>query len=531
MSRNTNTDRHSAQSLVYLILLLGTILSAISFLSMSYSGSSIRAESHASMYYYDSSDFYENSVAAFSKIEPLSPPPRILLVNQHILAAHLIAEQFALAADENIKTVVLITQNNWNAGRASIITSDLGWSTQLGNISKDQELVDTLSDERVAEVDESIFKYEHGVTGVVPYVAHFFPNARIVPIVIRDNASQDAIDALVAVLSELNLQQTAIVGTIDMSHYLPKYIADVHDRMAVQVIQHFDYESLSRLDIDTVPTLQVLMRIADRQGLTTFVETNRINSADIVGDDEIMETTGYVSGYFTDTNTAISTRATHALFVGDVGSYASIHSIPSTFFSESAQRLLLGSDFVSSARTGELDIQHPQVCLKSYASDKALEQLSRELKESSASCAKRVVFLNWTEDPASVPRAHQKSIARQFIDLGADMVVGVFPNSIGPLEIYKNRAIFYSLGSFLPAQHAKVEGQQGVAVHVEWGADTMQFILVPVSITDSQVRVAAESEQRKVLSKLVNQDIPDDVYLSIMGTSAFTIWNNNLKSK
>src|ERR1035437_6523590 len=88
---------------------------------------------HVSMYYYDNADFFPKSVETFKDKKPLSPPPHIFIVNQHILAAHLIAQQFALSADPKVKIVVLITQNNWNAGNAPIIISQYGWKTPLGN--------------------------------------------------------------------------------------------------------------------------------------------------------------------------------------------------------------------------------------------------------------------------------------------------------------------------------------------------------------------------------------------------------------
>src|SRR3989338_11543077 len=98
---------------------------------------------HTSMYYYDNSDFFTQSVKSFANVKPVSPAPHIFIVNQHILAAHIIAGQFALSADPKVKTVVLITQNNWNAGRAPIITSSFGWKTPLGVIEPATAIADS----------------------------------------------------------------------------------------------------------------------------------------------------------------------------------------------------------------------------------------------------------------------------------------------------------------------------------------------------------------------------------------------------
>ena len=273
---------------------------------------------HTAMYYYDNTDFFPVSVASFVSVEPLAPAPRIFIVNQHVLAAHLIARQFAQAADPKVKTVVLITQNNWNAGRAPIITSEYGWKTTLGTSSPATDIVEKLVSKKVAVVDEDIFAHEHGITGVVPYVAHSFPNARVVSLVVRDHTGDAQVDALASELSKLDLSETVIIGTIDMSHYLPKYIADVHDRLVVQSIKEFDYDTLPRLDIDTAPTLRTILKVAEYAGEKTFVQTGGINSADIIDDPELMLTTSYLTGYFKKGSQEIVNGDAHLLFVGDI---------------------------------------------------------------------------------------------------------------------------------------------------------------------------------------------------------------------
>jgi len=40
-------------------------------------------------------------------------------------------------------------------------------------------------------------------------------------------------------------------------------------------------------------------------------------------------------------------------------------------------------------------------------------------------------------------------LAHQFIDQGADLIVGTHPHVVQEVEIYKNKLIFYSLGNFI----------------------------------------------------------------------------------
>ena len=50
--------------------------------------------------------------------------------------------------------------------------------------------------------------------------------------------------------------------------------------------------------------------------------------------------------------------------------------------------------------------------------------------------------------PADYLTDYQRDVARQLIDAGADMILGTGPHQIKPIEVYKGKVIFYSLGNF-----------------------------------------------------------------------------------
>ncbi len=55
----------------------------------------------------------------------------------------------------------------------------------------------------------------------------------------------------------------------------------------------------------------------------------------------------------------------------------------------------------------------------------------------------------WGIEYQRVESGHQRSIARQAIDAGADFVVGSHPHVIQPFETYAGKTIVYSLGNFV----------------------------------------------------------------------------------
>ena len=66
-----------------------------------------------------------------------------------------------------------------------------------------------------------------------------------------------------------------------------------------------------------------------------------------------------------------------------------------------------------------------------------------------------------------IPRYQQKS-AHKFIDAGADLIVGHHPHVVQPMEVYKNKMIFYSLGNFLFDQRGKEKLRVRLAVGISY---------------------------------------------------------------
>lgn len=78
-----------------------------------------------------------------------------------------------------------------------------------------------------------------------------------------------------------------------------------------------------------------------------------------------------------------------------------------------------------------------------------------------------VVFSHWGAEYVSEPADSIKQLARSFIDEGADLVIGSHPHVIQPVEIYKEKRIYYSLGNFIFDQYFSEETKKGLGVSVK----------------------------------------------------------------
>lgn len=65
-----------------------------------------------------------------------------------------------------------------------------------------------------------------------------------------------------------------------------------------------------------------------------------------------------------------------------------------------------------------------------------------------------IVNIHWGREERSWYNKRQELLGHRLIDAGADLVIGHHPHCIQPIEIYKNKYIFYSLGnSYFPDLH------------------------------------------------------------------------------
>jgi hypothetical protein len=124
-------------------------------------------------------------------------------------------------------------------------------------------------------------------------------------------------------------------------------------------------------------------------------------------------------------------------------------------------------------------------------------------------------------------------LGHTFVDAGADLVIGAHPHVVQPIEVYKDKAIFYSLGNFIFDQNISFATEHGLAVNVEWDDEKTLFTLLPTTILKGEVEIADPQDSRKVL-ELVTKDqnfLSNNISSAIIKTKQFIIWNNKINNQ
>ena len=76
-------------------------------------------------------------------------------------------------------------------------------------------------------------------------------------------------------------------------------------------------------------------------------------------------------------------------------------------------------------------------------------RLVAAIKAARDSCDYLTVFVHWGIERDEYPQDYQISMAKQYIDAGADLVIGSHPHVLQGITYYKDKPVFYSLGNFI----------------------------------------------------------------------------------
>lgn len=128
-------------------------------------------------------------------------------------------------------------------------------------------------------------------------------------------------------------------------------------------------------------------------------------------------------------------------------------------------------------------------------------QLINDLKKDNDYVA---VNIHWGYEYNKLPSAEQRAIAYRLIDNGADVIIGHHPHITQPMEVYKNKAIFYSLGNFIFDQIGE-ETNKGFGVGVVLSDSAYSFYLFPYRIINYQPTLLPPEEAEKFCDNFLRQ--------------------------
>ena len=76
-------------------------------------------------------------------------------------------------------------------------------------------------------------------------------------------------------------------------------------------------------------------------------------------------------------------------------------------------------------------------------------RIIKRIKELKQEVDKVIIYMHWGKEKEEVANETQRSIARAFVNAGADLIMGSHSHTIQDIEYYKSTPIIYGLGNFI----------------------------------------------------------------------------------
>lgn len=134
-----------------------------------------------------------------------------------------------------------------------------------------------------------------------------------------------------------------------------------------------------------------------------------------------------------------------------------------------------------------------------------------------------VLMAHWGNEYQVNFSAKQQELAHQFVDAGADVVLGTHPHVIQPVEIYNNKMIFYSLGNFIFDQTFSQSTQEGLGVGVVFQDKKITYYVIPMEIVDFQARLPNYQKSNIILDNLAKKSLLSEKQKELLQTGVLEI--------
>jgi AmmeMemoRadiSam system protein B len=248
--------------------------------------------------------------------KPLPQKISGVTVPHHLLAADLMAEAFSRLQGQDYQRLVILSPDHFNRSHTAFAVTRRNFETVLGRLTNDQAAVNHLLKNPLVS-ESSLFSQEHGVQALLPFIAHYCPQAQIVPLAIRRTSGPADWDSLAQSLAPLLGPGTLVVQSTDFSHYLPHREARRRDQETLRVLSGGDPKAVlaltepAHLDSRACQYLQLrLQQEVFRAGLTILA--NR-NSQEYTAE-PLKKTTSYVVQIYSAE--PVSVEGTQSYFFG-----------------------------------------------------------------------------------------------------------------------------------------------------------------------------------------------------------------------
>lgn len=220
------------------------------------------------------------------------------------------------------KRVVVISPNHFNYGaravRSVLKLEGVDGHGDKFSINIDQDAVQKLAEIGAVNLEEKYFEREHGVFVQDKFLDKYFPEAKVVPVIIKNGANLESLQRLAEGLKQLDDGRTLFLFSIDFSHYTDEASAVKNDLRTLGWLDAMggrddltqldllrknaisvDNRSADSVAVDSPECLWVLGELAEKDGWK-FHLWARTSSASFAGMKDPTQNTSHIFGWLSE---------------------------------------------------------------------------------------------------------------------------------------------------------------------------------------------------------------------------------------
>jgi len=254
----------------------------------------------AGQFYPDDPEKLRHTIWSFLKsVEfPPGPHPKALVVPHagYIYSGPVAAAAYArlLPCRGIYKRVVLLGPSHRFSSVSMAVSGADRFHTPLGDVPLDKACIASLDIPNVA-VAEAMHRFEHSIEVQLPFLQVVLESFSLVPLVVGGATAQMVALALNRLWGG---DDTLVIVSTDLSHYLRYDVAGGKDKLTCRAIERMDFNSIDESDACGAVPLKGLLIEAKRRGLAVRTLDLR-NSGDTAGTRN--QVVGYGAWMFSET--------------------------------------------------------------------------------------------------------------------------------------------------------------------------------------------------------------------------------------
>ncbi len=196
---------------------------------------------------------------------------------------------YKLIDKSSVKRVVVIGPSHREYIKGASIALHKYYDTPCGSLEIDTAYNQALGQKYSFLTFVENLHFEHSTETQMPFIKHYFPDAKVVEIVYGEVEYQQLVPLVEEVLAD---EKTLIVISTDLSHFYKLSNANTLDSICLKAVKELDIKGMQGCEACGIIGVKALLRAAKNKSLKSQIIDYR-TSYDASGDD--MNVVGYMS--------------------------------------------------------------------------------------------------------------------------------------------------------------------------------------------------------------------------------------------